>query len=82
MPTKKIKLPDSEEAIYIQPYVSYERSGLTKEECEIVNKANAILGGISKIGYSQKFGRDLVTIKKVDGYLVIEIDDSANIISD
>ena len=82
MPIKKIKLPDGEEAIHIQPCVSYENCGLTKEQYEIVNKAHAILGGISKMGYSQKFGRDLVTIKKVDGYLVIEIDDNANIVSD
>lgn len=79
MSTIKIKLPQNEDLSYIQPFIRHESGGFTKEEWEIINKANQILGPIASIGYSQKFGGDFIKIVKTKEYLLIEIDEKANI---
>lgn len=77
----KIKIPDDpQKACCVQPTISYSSFGLTKEEMEIVNKANAILGPISQIGFSQERG-NLVTLKKQNGFIYIDIAEDAEIIS-
>lgn len=75
----KIKLPQNEEKIDIQPYVKYEKGGFTKEEWEVINKANQLLGPISVIGYSRKYGGPLINISKTEEHLIIEIDEKADI---
>lgn len=79
MSTIKIKLPQNEEETDIEPYVNYENGGFTKDEWEVINKANQLLGPISGIGYSQKYGGPLIKISKTEEYLIIEIDEKADI---